>query len=112
VLGVATLASWTAALVLLGTGSGVERVYLGTDTRLGAITLGAFAGYLTTQPRWLERLQRWAVPAAPVAALIVAALFVLLDGDVDWSAQRWVLVLGFEVAVSSCSSPPSARAAG
>lgn len=99
VLSLATLASWTAALVLLGTGAGFERVYLGTDTRLGAITLGAFAGYLTTRPGWLERLQRWALPLAPVAAVAIAALLVLLEGDLAWSAQRWALVLAFELAV-------------
>lgn len=99
VLGALTLASWTWAMVLLGSGASFERVYLGTDTRLAALTLGGFFGYLSVSERFLTR-------AAPVVRVVswpalvaVIVAMVVITGEADWTPQRWLLMVGFELAV-------------
>jgi peptidoglycan/LPS O-acetylase OafA/YrhL len=94
-----TLTSWGLALWYLSSGANFERVYLGTETRMGAITLGALVGYLTMNENhvvWLKKVTRFlVVPAAVIAAFLLFSL----DGNVEWSPQRWLLVILFELAV-------------
>jgi peptidoglycan/LPS O-acetylase OafA/YrhL len=79
---VAALATAAAQVGLALAGSGVERLYVGTDTRAPAFALGAWC-VLAADPR-VARSSQWRrlVPGAAGAGL--AALFgacVLLDGD-------------------------------
>lgn len=95
----AALASWTTAVLLLALTGDFERVYLGTDTRIGAVLLGAGVGYLSCVPGIRERLIAGARHLVVPAALAVVAAFVFLDGNSAWSPARWLLVPGFEIAV-------------
>lgn len=93
------ITSWAVGIVLLATGHSFERVYLGTDTRIGAVLLGAAAGYLSCDPTIRVRLTRWARRASIPALAIVAVLITMLDGTVNWSPHRWMLLPLFEFGV-------------
>lgn len=100
VLAALTVGSWSLALGLLASGTSFERVYLGTDTRLAAITLGALAGWATTtgSAGWLVR---WCRVVAVPALAVAAVLMVTLAGDTVWTPWRWLAVIVFEVCVTA-----------
>lgn len=95
----AAVASWTLGVVLLATKGDFERVYLGTDTRIGAILLGASAGYLSCFPSQRVRMVSIARWSTPFAVAVMTAAFVLVDGEGAWSAPRWLVMPAFEFAV-------------
>jgi peptidoglycan/LPS O-acetylase OafA/YrhL len=99
VLGALTIASWTWAMVLLGTGASFERVYLGTDTRLAALTLGGVAGYLSVSDSFMGRATPVVRRLAWPALVLVIAAMVVVTGDADWTPQRWLVMVVFELAV-------------
>jgi peptidoglycan/LPS O-acetylase OafA/YrhL len=99
VLAALTVASWATAVVRLAAGASFDRVYLGTDTRVGAILCGATFGYLSVRPGTGAALARRARPLAPVALAAIALAVVALDGEAGWSAPRWLLLPAFELAV-------------
>jgi peptidoglycan/LPS O-acetylase OafA/YrhL len=94
-----TVASWGLGVALLASGASFERVYLGTDTRVGAILCGATAGWLTARPGGAPALVARAVAVAPVALAVVVAATAWVDGEASWSAARWLLLPAFELAV-------------
>lgn len=99
ILGGATLASWGWAMYLLATGSSFERAYLGTDTRLAAITLGGVAGIASTSDRVMRSVMpiiRWS--AWPAFAIVIAG-FITVSGDPSWTARQWTILPVFEIAV-------------
>ncbi|HRW39888.1 MAG TPA: acyltransferase family protein, partial [Aquihabitans sp.] len=100
VLAVGALGSWGLALERLSAGTPFDRVYLGTDTRIGAIFCGAVAGALSVHPPTAARLARAARPLGVPALAAVGALGVVLDGAVAWSAPRWALLPLLEVCVA------------
>ncbi|MEZ5140558.1 MAG: acyltransferase [Acidimicrobiales bacterium] len=100
VLAVGALGSWGLALERLSAGTPFDRVYLGTDTRIGAIFCGAVAGALSVHPPTAARLARAARPLGVPALAAVRALGVVLDGAVAWSAPRWALLPLLEVCVA------------
>lgn len=98
ILAGATVASWTWAMYLLASGTSFERVYLGTDTRLAAITLGGVAGFASVSERFMRSvgpLVRWLT--WPAFAWVVVALFTVSGGP-SWTAPRWSIVMLFELA--------------
>jgi peptidoglycan/LPS O-acetylase OafA/YrhL len=99
VLGLGAVVSWSAGFVLLARGAAFERVYLGTDTRIGAILIGAAAGAATQVPGLAPRLSGWARRAALPIALVVLVLLVVVDGAVEWPAWRWAVLPLFELGV-------------
>ncbi|MCB1255660.1 MAG: acyltransferase [Microthrixaceae bacterium] len=95
----AAVVSWTTGVLILAATGNFERVYLGTDTRIGAVLLGAGVGYLTCVPSIRDRLVSTArLFVVPAFAVMIAA-FVLVDGSTNWSPLRWLLMPGFEIAV-------------
>ncbi|HTN99937.1 MAG TPA: acyltransferase [Microthrixaceae bacterium] len=100
ILGVGAVASWSVGFALLATGHDFERVYLGTDTRIGAVLIGAFAGYRTCQPSARADLVRWANRIRPAALAVVGFLIIWLDGSAEWSPSRWLVMPLFEICVA------------
>lgn len=98
-LGGLTLVSWSLGFIHLGTGSTFERVYLGTDTRVGAVLCGATVGFLSCNPQVSAVLERWARRLSVPALLVVVAGMLLVDGTTTWSPLRWIVLPGFEIAV-------------
>lgn len=99
VLLAAAVVSWTTGVLILAATGNFERVYLGTDTRIGAVLLGAGVGYLSCVPSIRDRLVSAArLLVIPAFALMIAA-FALIDGSTSWSPLRWLLMPGFEIAV-------------
>jgi len=99
VLGAAAVASWAWGLWLLAHGAGFERVYLGTDTRVGAVLIGAAAGHASVTPSLRNRAVRLGRRVAPVAAVGVLLALVVVDGSADWTAWRWLVLPTFELGV-------------
>lgn len=100
VLVLGALGSWGLALVRLAEGTAFDRVYLGTDTRIGAIFCGAAAGALSVHPPVADRLARAARPLGVPALVGVVVLGIVVDGEVAWSAVRWSLLPLLEVLVA------------
>lgn len=100
VLGGAAVISWGTGVALLATGHSFERVYLGTDTRIGAVLLGACAGFLTCAPTLKGRVTAVAKRVAPVAFVGVTVAMCLLRGTGAWSPQQWLLMPAFEFGVA------------
>lgn len=94
------VASWSLGVWLLIDGGDFERVYMGTDTRIGGILLGASIGYLTCVPKWRAPLIRWARRLEPFAVVGVLTAIVTLDGTATWTPQRWLFMPAFEVGVT------------
>jgi peptidoglycan/LPS O-acetylase OafA/YrhL len=93
------VASWTLGVVRLAGGEAFDRVYMGTPTRVGAVFLGAAAGWFSVSPAHRARLVRWARPAAAPALALVLVGLVVVDGATAWPPQRWLLLPAFELAV-------------
>jgi len=94
-----TLASWSWAVWRLADGASFERVYLGTDTRIGAILCGAAVGALTCDEATRDRLVTGTRPLVLPALVGVGAALILIDGSSGWSGTRWLLLPGFELLV-------------
>lgn len=94
------LASWATALVRLAGDGSFDRVYLGTDTRIGAILCGAAAGALSVHPGLGRRAAEVVRPLAAPALVGVIVLGVALDGEASWSPARWLLLPLAEVLVA------------
>ena len=98
-LGVLTVASWSLGFFLLATGSTFERVYLGTDTRVGAVLCGATVGFLSCNPSVAPVLERWARRLSIPALVVVVLGMLSVDGSTGWSAIRWSILPIFEISV-------------
>jgi len=99
-LGAGAVVSWALGFARLAGGGSFERVYLGTDTRVGAILCGALAGALSVHPPVAGRLAGAARSVALPALAGVVVLGVALPGDTGWSAPRWLLLPLLEVLVA------------
>jgi peptidoglycan/LPS O-acetylase OafA/YrhL len=98
-LGAAATVSWIWGTRLLASGVDFERVYLGTDTRIGAILIGAAAGYASVRSPRRDMLTATARRAAPLAAFGVVIAMIGFDGARQWSPVSWMVLPLFEVGV-------------
>jgi peptidoglycan/LPS O-acetylase OafA/YrhL len=101
ILGALTLCSWALGVLRLAGGASFERVYLGTDTRVGAILCGATVGYLSCNPGLSDRLAAAAGRARFPAFVIVVTAMAFTDGTTAWSGRRWLLLPLFELAAAA-----------
>ena len=98
-LAAGAVVSWGLGFVVLVRGASVDRVYLGTDTRIGAVLIGAACGFVTASGPLGAPVARAVHRLVPVALAGVAAAFLLNDGGSSGAAWRWLLLPVFEVAV-------------
>ncbi len=99
ILGAMAVASWATGLILLATGSGFERVYLGTDTRVGAVLCGCTLGYLACSPAHRISMTKVARVLSVPAMIGVVVAMVVVAGDTNWPTVEWLLMPAFELAV-------------
>jgi len=99
VFGALAVASWATGVVRLASGTAFDRVYLGTDTRVGAILIGAAVGFLSFRPAARDRMVRASRVLAPAAIAVVVVGFAVIDGTRPWNATRWLLMPFFELCV-------------
>lgn len=111
VLALGALASWAWGAWLLAAGAGIERVYLGTDTRIGAVLLGAAAGAATLSRSLGAPVRRVARIGAGVSAIGLVVAMVLVAGDVAWPWWRWGILPLFELGVAAVLVRASERRA-
>jgi peptidoglycan/LPS O-acetylase OafA/YrhL len=99
-LALGAVGSWALAMVRLAEGGSFDRVYLGTDTRVGAILCGAVGGALSVHPGVGGAIARRARPLGLPALASVVVLGVVVDGETAWSPVRWGLVPLLEIFVA------------
>lgn len=104
VAGVLAVASFVWAAVLSAHVDDLSRIYFGTDSRVGAILLGATAGALVHRPRSQRPWQRSALRAAPAwtapLAIPAAAVLVVLATTMTPS-DKWAYRGGLLAAAVS-----------
>lgn len=109
---VGTLASWAALVHFGGDAAGTARAYYGTDTRAGAILVGALVAVVATgRERVPNRVERGiAVVAAPVALAVGASWFVA-GGTDPWLYQWGLPAHGVAVAlvIAAVTGPCAGR---
>ncbi len=102
-----TVLSGVWGLALLADGNGIGRTYLGTGTRIGAMTAGAVAALLITTDaydpeggdRRIANVRSFCDRAAPGAlAVMVAVALTTPRLPTEWTALRWLPVQIFALA--------------